>query len=179
MKTLYFFRHAGSEHEGNMQIADIKRPLNPHGHAIAAKQGMRLRTREIVPEHIISSHEQRAIESAETIAEELEFPRTEIEVQEGLYASRPEDILEIIRNTDDGLSSLMVLGYKTTFTDMIGFISGDEMDDLDEGSIACVEINVESWKEVGEGLGEIKFIIDPDDDFPESHSQDLLNPEMD
>ena len=99
MKTLFLVRHAKSNRD-DPSLPDRDRPLDDRGKQDAPKMGKRLAKRGVKPDLLVSSPALRALTTAQLIAEEVGYKRTDIVVDDRLYASSPDDLLAVIRALD-------------------------------------------------------------------------------
>ncbi len=74
MKTLYIIRHAKSSWK-DTTLDDFDRSLNKRGKLNAPLMGDRLKSKNIVPDLILSSPAKRAKKTAKIIAEKVEYAR--------------------------------------------------------------------------------------------------------
>src|SRR5437899_11500650 len=96
MKTLFLVRHAKSSWD-DTALPDKDRPLNDRGKRDAPKMGERLAKRGVTPDLILSSPAKRALETAQIIAKKLDYKLADIVVDERLYATGADDLLDVIR----------------------------------------------------------------------------------
>jgi phosphohistidine phosphatase len=92
MKTLFLIRHAKSSW-GDTALPDKDRPLDDRGKRDAPKMGKRLAKRDVKPDLILSSPAMRALATAEIIAKKLDYKLEDILVDDRLYASEADDLL--------------------------------------------------------------------------------------
>ena len=84
MKTLFLIRHAKSSWEDST-IDDHERPLNQRGKANAPIMAKRLQKLGIKPDALFSSTAKRAVSTAQTFADQLDFPQSKISYDPDLY----------------------------------------------------------------------------------------------
>ena len=94
MKTLFLVRHAKSSWD-DPTLADKDRPLNARGERDAPKMGKRLAKREVKLDLIVSSPANRAITTAQVLADKLDFKLKNIEVDDRLYPGAVSALLEL------------------------------------------------------------------------------------
>src|SRR5687768_15018630 len=160
MKTLLLMRHAKSSKD-DPTIADIERPLNKRGKDDAPEMGKRLRKKNYLPDLMISSPAKRAIATARLVAEELGYKEDEIELETAIYEASVRDLLEVIRSLPDAANQVMLFGHNPGFNDLIGYISGDYIDNLPTSGIAAFTFNFDSWQHVSKENGKMIML-----DFP-------------
>lgn len=109
MKTLYFLRHAKSSWDQS-GIEDHDRPLNARGIENATQMGQHMRKVGYEPALILCSSARRTRETLERIQPSL--PRnSQIRYEPGLYLATPARMLAIVKETDDGIASVMVIAH--------------------------------------------------------------------
>ena len=165
MKTLYLVRHAKSSWD-NANQSDHERPLNQRGERDAPRMGKRLRKRGDQPEVIISSSAVRALTTASILATALDYPTSDISIEERLYGAEPEDVLSIIGNLDDGIHCAMLVGHNPTFTALINALGRCDLDNVPTCGIAVLTFPIDSWKNMTTIQGTLV-----DFDFPKNHAE--------
>ena len=160
VKTVYLVRHAKSDW-GQPGLADFDRPLNERGKRDVPQMGQRLKALDVSPDLIVSSPAKRAITTARTMADGLDYDRNRIVLNEILYSARPDDTLSIIRETDPALGSIMVFGHNPTMTDLVCTLSDFEVDNVPACGAFCATFDVKNWQDVQVGEGTFVFFEYP------------------
>jgi len=111
MRTLVIMRHAKAEASAP---SDIERRLTERGHADAEEAGSWLALREITPEDAIVSGAARTAETWEDVANGAGWELEIAQYVDALYAAGTDTALDLIRETDDGISTLVVIGHNPT-----------------------------------------------------------------
>lgn len=145
MKKVYLIRHAKSSWEEPWSN-DHDRPLAPRGLRDAPKMGKRLKLKGIIPDKIISSTALRAKETAELIAEELKFPVKKIDFDSRLYHASASTYLHFIRQQDDKIDCLFVIGHNPGMNELIHHL-GIDLDNLPTAGICGFESKENSWSD--------------------------------
>jgi phosphohistidine phosphatase len=159
-RTLTLARHAKSSWD-DPELSDFERPLNRRGHRDAPFMGELLQRRDFRPELIVSSPANRALATARIIAEELEYPLDRIVVSEKLYEADSDDILEVIRRTDDACGSLMLFGHNPGLTLTARSLASIAVDTIPTCGIICLAFDSDSWKDLGTRHGRVEFFEYP------------------
>jgi phosphohistidine phosphatase len=152
MKRLYLLRHAKSSWDDD-SLSDVERPLNKRGLRDAPMMGKRFRARGFLPDHIVSSGAVRAEATARAVARELGYPSGDIGREDALYLAGPATLLEIVRQADDALVSLMLVGHNPGMTDFANTLTDVRIDNLPTCALFCVDFGVGRWREVQPGAG--------------------------
>jgi phosphohistidine phosphatase len=148
MKTLLIMRHAKSSWD-NDQLADFDRPLNDRGRRDAPRMGKLLAQLDIAPDLIISSPAKRASETAELAALAASYPG-EIRYTEELYLAEPETYVELARQTDDSVSTLLLVGHNPDVEELVADLSGHE-ERMPTAALAVFHLPIDHWEELGLG----------------------------
>jgi len=165
MKTLYLVRHAKSSWD-NANLSDHDRPLNQRGERDAPRMGKRLRKRGNQPEIIISSSAVRAQTTASILATAIDYPTSNIAIDERLYGAELKDVLSIISDLDDGIHCAMLVGHNPTFTTLINALGRCDFDNVPTCGMAVLTFPVDSWKNIATVQGKLV-----DFDFPKNDAK--------
>lgn len=157
MKTLYIVRHAKASKD-MVGIADWQRPLNEAGIDRATLVSKILKRKNIHPDKMISSHAFRALNTAVIFSLNLDYPLNKIEVTLNIYEKPLNNLLELIKNQDNTLASLMIFGHNPFFTELYNYLTGNTLLNLPAASAACVTFDENEWKKIGKGKGKISFL---------------------
>jgi len=145
--TLFLIRHAKSSWD-DMGLADKDRPLNDRGKREAPKVGKRLAKRSRRPDLILSSPAARALATAAIIAKKLGYKRKNIVVDDRLYAVEANELLEVIRQLDNGAKRVMLIGHNPELTELAHRLAS-EITHLPTSAVAEFAFDSESWARVG------------------------------
>ncbi len=148
VKTLFLVRHAKSSRD-DASLSDRERPLDDRGRQDASAMGKRLSQRGVKSDLLVSSPALRALTTAQLIAEEIDYQRKNIVVNERLYASSPDDLLAVIRALDDDLGRVMLFGHNPEFADLAHRLSS-EIIDMPTCAVAEFRFDIVAWADVEE-----------------------------
>jgi len=148
MKTLFLVRHAKSSRV-DPGLADRNRPLNQRGEADAPMMGRRLAARGVKADLLMSSPALRALTTAQSFADELGVDHKDIAVEERLYASSVDTLLEIIRGLDGRLDRVMLVGHNPEFGDLASQLSGGSIE-MPTCAIAEFSFDTAAWSAIGD-----------------------------
>jgi phosphohistidine phosphatase len=109
MRRLVLFRHAKAEPHGSHD-SDQDRALTPEGREAARGMGAWLEAEGIVPDLVVCS---TAVRTRQTWAEaEQGFePLPPVQFEELIYEASPQELLEVVRNTDGEVRTLLLVGH--------------------------------------------------------------------
>ena len=160
MKTLIIVRHGKSDWSYE-ELADIDRPLKPRGVNDAYNMAGRLKSKNIIPDLIITSPANRALYTSIIFAREIGVSLNQIEINESLYFSYESDILQIIKNVNDTISTLMIFGHNPTFTNFANEFVKNQIDNIPTSGIVLLKFNIENWKQIAKDKLEEEFLDYP------------------
>ncbi|NIU01435.1 MAG: hypothetical protein GWN01_11120, partial [Nitrosopumilaceae archaeon] len=115
----------------------------------------------ILPDLIICSTAERAIKTAEILAEEINYARPNIRLQASLYEIEIEDLLNILYHLDDKYKSVMFVGHNPPMSIMSDYLTRHGVGNLAPGSVFCCEFKVDTWKAITKYGGICKFFEAP------------------
>ncbi len=159
MKTLYLMRHAKSSWK-QPELSDFDRPLNKRGKRDVPFIAKLLRDMGVKPDVIMTSPTMRALSTAKILTEELKYPREKIVVNDLLYEGGKEELVEVIRATDRTIGKLMMVGHNPALTEVVNYFSPG-VENIPTCGIVCLEFNLDSWKQVDQNRGKLKFFEYP------------------
>jgi phosphohistidine phosphatase len=111
MPTLYLLRHAKSSW-ADPTAADHDRPLAPRGRRASQAIAEHLRRERITPQLVLCSSATRARETLEGIVGGFDKPaQVQVEIERGLYAASADDLLARLRDVQDDVESVMLIGH--------------------------------------------------------------------
>ncbi|CAM3238141.1 histidine phosphatase family protein [Nocardioides dubius] len=109
-RTLVLVRHAKAEDYGP---SDHARALTDRGRRDAADVGRRLGAAQIVPSQALVSDALRTQQTYQEIASAAVLDAALVS-SAALYAAGPDTALDLIRETDDAVATLLVVGHNPT-----------------------------------------------------------------
>ncbi|MCF8318255.1 MAG: histidine phosphatase family protein, partial [Haliscomenobacter sp.] len=116
----------------------------------------------LLPSVIYSSSARRALTTAIIFAEETNFPQDKIVVLPKLYDLYPDQLMDIILETSDDFSKVMVVGHNPVLTVFLNIYTIEGIVNLPTGTLVQVEYpNNKTWQSIKEAKGNIKAIWKP------------------
>jgi phosphohistidine phosphatase len=132
--------------------SDQTRELTGGGRKDAARIGGWLNGRLSYVDAAWSSSATRARQTFEAIADRL-AAAPEVDLRDDLYDAGPDDLLELVREADDRLVVLMVVGHNPTIERLQAWLSGDDRG-FPAGAVGIVEFEG-SWADLQPGDGRL------------------------
>lgn len=148
MHTLLFVRHAKSDR--STLTDDFKRPLNHRGAKDAPVMAKRLEKRKYRPDMMISSDALRAKSTAEAFTDAL---GAELILNHDLYNADEKKIIKLIRNMDENVKELMLVGHNPTWEILVEYFTKKSIE-LPTCSIVQIGFDCK-WEKIKKGSGKI------------------------
>ncbi|MGM0498009.1 MAG: SixA phosphatase family protein [Bacteroidota bacterium] len=146
-KQLFIVRHGKSSWEYE-HVDDIDRPLKIKGINDAYAMAKRLDSKNKKPQLIISSPANRALHTSIIFSRVLDYPLFNLRLNEIIYNGDEDDILNLIHETDDSISTLMIFGHNPVSTDLSNMFLKDKLDKLPTAGITSLNFKADSWKDI-------------------------------
>lgn len=164
MKTLLLLRHAESPWNHGSG-SDFDRPLNEHGRRAARLMGREMRARHIMFDKLLASPAERVVQTIQALGEGYGRP-LEAAQERRIYMASGEALLELVRETEDCVSSIMVVGHNPGLGVLAALLvgtAGGEAAAFSTATLAEVRLSVELWRDAGPGTGSLASLISPRD----------------
>lgn len=160
-RYLYLVRHAQSA-EKQVNQNDFGRELTSTGVKHALLVGNYLLQQQIMPDVIMTSTAERARMTASMIADALKTDPEKINLQEDLYEASTRTFFQFITQLEDHLQHVMCVAHNPVVTYLAEYLTGAEVGDMVPAGMAIIKFNIQSWKEVSQGNGELENYITPE-----------------
>jgi phosphohistidine phosphatase len=125
VKTLVVMRHAKAEQSG---ASDIERQLTDRGLVDATEAGQWLANRGIEPDQALVSEAVRAQQTWEAVNDGGGWD-LEATSNDALYEAGTETALDLVRETDELIRTLVVVGHNPTIASLAALLDDGEGDD--------------------------------------------------
>ena len=149
MKTLYILRHAKSSWKHG--VDDHKRPLKGRGKRDAVLVSEYVKDHVKPPKKIISSDANRAQTTAMYFKESWGISDEGFVTNHDLYDFGGQKVMDVIRNLDDDLNRVMIVGHNHAFTSIANMLGDTNIDNLPTCGFVKIKFTVDSWKNVNYG----------------------------
>jgi phosphohistidine phosphatase len=133
VKTLVVIRHAKAEQSGP---SDVERQLTDRGVVDATDAGQWLANRGVEPDHALVSSAVRAQQTWEAVNEGGGWD-LEGTIEDALYEAGTESALDLLRETDDVIQTLVVVGHNPTMASLATLLDDGEGDDEAGNQVAA------------------------------------------
>lgn len=151
-RHLLVLRHASAASAPG--VADIERPLTERGEKDAALAGGWLRSAACAPDLVVCSTARRTRQTWDVVAAELPAP-AEARYDARIYRNTLDDLLEVVRETEDGVRSLLLVSHNPAAQHLAVALTGDVPNEgFPTCAVAVIELTA-PWSAVSEGTGRL------------------------
>ena len=171
MKRLYLLRHAKAV-PAEPEVEDHGRELTVRGMHDAAAIARYLRKNGFAPELMLVSTSARTRQTAELVLRELD---AKAEYREQLYLAEAGKILGQVQGAPVSAEGVMVVGHNPGLEELASLLAREPVrrkernrrDVLEEkfptAALAVLDFDVEKWREIRPGEGELVDFVRPKD----------------
>jgi len=164
---LMLLRHAKAE-KASPGERDRERALNPRGRKDAAKIGAYLARHTLVPDRALVSDARRTRETWERLATAFAAPPL-VAFDDRLYDAGPDLILDVIKETDRVIATLLVIGHNPGLHEaarlLVAAGNVDARERLNEGmptsGLAMIEFAGGDWRKLHPHGGRLERFVTP------------------
>ena len=166
MKRLLLLRHAESAWDFS-SVKDFDRPLNKVGSSDADLIGGKLIKNKIKIDYMLSSGANRAITTAKIIANCIDYPVKSIEINNDIYHSSQDIMMNVINLVSDTYSSVMIVGHNPTFHKLLESLINQHITNFLPCTIAKINFDIQTWNNINQGqsqsnkIGTLEYLIIP------------------
>lgn len=159
MKTLLVMRHAKSDW-GSPSGDDHDRPLAARGVKAARRIGSFLTSAGSVPQLVLSSTAVRARTTAELAVESGGWECPVVTVAD-FYASDPERVLDVVRETADDVERVLIAGHEPTWSTLVAWLIGGGRVRMPTAAVACLDLRNPEWTSLDSKSCELRWLVTP------------------
>jgi phosphohistidine phosphatase len=155
MKTLYIVRHGKTNKAAN----DLERELLPIGIERIQKLGNYLSVNNCKVDVLYSSYAKRARQTAQLVAEAIQFPKKKISITEKLYFTSQDAYFDILMEQGDEVESVLFVGHNPEITNVAQFFIPDFTAYMQTGSCFCFDFDTDEWTNIFTAEREVRFYM--------------------
>ena len=161
MKSILLFRHGEAESGFNYN-SDHERPLTALGVTVVEKVAIHLVAISKTPDLVISSSANRAETTANKAIKAGNW-QCDKTIEKGIYGGSPDYLLNLARSQNNKYNFIAFVGHEPNFSMFIERSSSVNYVRFPTASVANINFNVDRWKNIEFGFGELAFLITPKD----------------
>lgn len=142
-------RHAKSSWKHD--VIDHQRPLKRRGKRDGKMVSAYVKEKLVPPEKIISSDAVRALSTALYFKKAFDIEDVDFMTNNSLYDFSGRNVIDIIKNLNDGLERVMIVGHNHAFTSIANMLGNTYIDNVPTCGFVQLEFDISSWKNVATG----------------------------
>ncbi|TDI77290.1 MAG: histidine phosphatase family protein [Bacteroidetes bacterium] len=160
MKTLYLMRHAKSDWDASYD-GDHERPLSKRGIKAARRIGKFLSGIGETPSLVLCSSAVRTRETLQNASVEGEWSDVPVSIENDLYLTSRENVMERLRTLSNDVDSVMVLGHEPTTSALAGILIGNASVRVPTAACLRIDLYVEDWVDIRPQCGVLEWHVTP------------------
>ncbi len=162
MKRIYLVRHATAIEKG-AGLPDFERPLTKKGEKEATAIARHLARRYPVPDLMISSFANRAIDTAHLIAKGFGYPSLKILLRDTFYGdAKIDDLVREIVREPDHYRSLLLVGHDPAFSRLAAHLIRGFRETIPKSGVVVADLAIDRWADLKAGSGRLLEFAFPD-----------------
>ena len=161
IKKLLLVRHASSDYAG-LGANDIDRNLNDRGIQQAHSMAAYIKDKGVCPDLLIVSPALRTRKTALFFVDSFGIGENKIKLVDDVYEAEPETLLEIIRNVNNVIDTLMLVGHNPSIALLSSYLSSEVVEQVPTCGIVDLMFEVDGWASINEGDGDLISLQSPE-----------------
>lgn len=164
-QELILLRHGKSD--WNTNTDDFHRPLNKRGTQGSKNVGTWLLEQQLVPDTIISSPAERAIDTAKKACQMMQLNEQCIHQEPSLYDANLEILIQILSLLSNNAQRVLLVGHNPGLAELLIYLSGKQIKIPEDHKIlptaTLARLDIPSpWDKIDENCAELLEIKRPD-----------------
>ena len=149
MKNLFLMRHGKSSWELN--VSDQDRALLQRGIIDAQMVANEFSRKNLKIDYVYSSPANRALHTSMIFSRTLNHPLKHFSVVSDLYDFSGDKVIDFIKNLDDSLHNVLILGHNHAFTYIANALGNKHIDNVPTSGFVQLQFNDNSWSSIEQG----------------------------
>lgn len=156
MKRLILIRHSKSSWDDE-DTEDFNRKLSKRGERDAKFMSELLAKKIKKPDLILTSQAYRSLRTAEYFADAFDIEDEKIIADQGIYERGSKYIIQLLKDLDDNIQSIIVIGHNPDITTLANYFSGEYFENVPTTGIVGIDFKIKSWKDIEAKPGKLIF----------------------
>ncbi len=144
MKKLIIMRHGKASKKA---MPDMKRPLIDNGIKRNHQRAVDLKNIKLIPDLIISSPAIRAFQTAEIMAEKLNY-KGNIELNSVFYFHDLPEMVHQIEKIPNKYNTVMIVGHNPIWTSLVNYFLPETLTHLRTSGVAVIKFETRDWSKI-------------------------------
>jgi len=143
MKTLYLIRHGHAESKA--KYPDISRNLDEEGKEEVRATASKMKSGGILPALILSSHANRAYQTAEIVAETIGYKLANIHIEADIYNTDTDILEHVVSRQGNEYPSLLIAGHNPVISWFASSMGHEVKDMMPTAGLVAFEVDIADW----------------------------------
>jgi phosphohistidine phosphatase len=161
-RTLTVLRHAKSSWK-ERDLHDIERPLNKRGQRDALAMAARITAKDEAFNTVYASPARRSRDTLLLMLQTLPVRDARIVFDQRLYTFERDALLAFIKQLDDNLKHVMLVGHNPALHDSINWLTGGQLDRFPTAACARMHMTLPRWSDLHPGCAALDWLLTPKD----------------
>jgi len=159
-RDLILIRHTKSSW-ADLGQPDFERPLKKDRIDDAKKMASKLKSLELEPDLIICSPAKRTRQTAAYFCDKLKYDEKKIQFDKRIYEASAEDILEVMRETDAEVETLVIIGHNPSLTHFANLFIMEKIDEIPTTGMVWLTFKHDDWSIYAATPHKLKYFLTP------------------
>ena len=162
MKRIILIRHAKSDWN-NANLDDFDRPLSKRWIREIKFVNKILKNLDLKTDLILCSSAKRTEETLEWIWENIDADKDKIVYEKWIYDNNwnLDYYVNLLKKQDDKIENLALIWHNYFITELLQFLSWDEILEMQTLWVAVIDLQIDSWDEIKVEIWKLVFFISP------------------
>lgn len=161
-RSLTLLRHAKSSWK-LQGLPDIERPLNKRGKRATMAMTARIAAKGESFCTVYASPARRCRDTLLPMLRALPVRDARIVFDQRLYTFERDALLALIKQFDDGLKHVMLIGHNPALLDSINWLTGGQLDRFPTAACARMRMTLPRWSDLHPGCAALEWLLTPKD----------------
>lgn len=161
-KTLFVVRHAIAKSTEAWE-KDIDRKLAAEGLQKSSRLGAYIYKKNTDISGIVCSNAIRAVQTAELIANQINFDISKILVDPELYEASVRIMVNKVLEFKNDWNEVIIVGHNPVLSYFVEYLTGHYFDSMEAGGLVKIFCGVDDWALVSSDNSSFEYYISPDD----------------
>ncbi|MEN8176204.1 MAG: histidine phosphatase family protein, partial [Pseudomonadota bacterium] len=163
-RELLILRHGKSDWEAGTD--DFHRPLKDRGKRAAQRMAVHLQQRDLLPDHVLSSPAERAVETARKACKAMGLTAGDVHTDGRIYAAGPESLIEALGDSPADARRVLLVGHNPGLEELLGYLAETTPPLPPDGkllptaTLARLEMP-DDWRALQPGCGRLVELVRP------------------
>ncbi len=159
-RQLILIRHTKSSWS-DLGLRDFDRPLKKDRTDDAKEMAKYLKKISLEPDLIICSPALRTKQTIEYFCGSLKYNYNKVEFDARLYESNAYDYLEVIRETDSRVNSLVIVGHNPSLSDLANLLLNKNIGEIPTTGVVWIDYACIDWELYAHTPSKLKYFLTP------------------